>query len=231
MATVEVYANNAATTLNGGINNVVTSLIVTSASGFPSTGNFRILVDAEIMLVTAVSGTTFTVTRGVESTTATTHGNGAAVTHILTAGSLAQGFSDRNSVPCGSWTSSNTISDSTTTAITWTIADDPYALLTGGSGGTKFQPPHNGYYLFNGYIHWASNASGIRIIEWRLNGTVYGNGSGTGVSPLADARQEVTLLLKLLSTDYIELTCFQSSGGNLGFITATAAMVLVKATT
>jgi len=88
MAT-EQFANNASTTLNGGINNAVTSLVVTSASGFPSSGNFRIIIDSEIMIVTAVSGTTFTVTRNAESTSAASHSNGAAVTCILTAGSIA----------------------------------------------------------------------------------------------------------------------------------------------
>lgn len=88
MAT-EVFANNASTTLNGAINNSVTSLVVTSASQFPSSGNFRIIIDSEIMIVTAVSGTTFTVTRNAESTVAASHSNGATVTCILTAGAIA----------------------------------------------------------------------------------------------------------------------------------------------
>jgi hypothetical protein len=86
---VEQFANNASSTLNGAINSSVTSLVVTSATGFPTVGNFRLLIDSEIMLVTAVSGTTFTVTRGIEGTAAASHSNGATVTAILTAGSLA----------------------------------------------------------------------------------------------------------------------------------------------
>ena len=82
----EEVANLAQTTLNGGINNSVTSLVVTSATHFPGDGNFRILVDSEIMLVTAVSGTTFTVTRGAEGTTAASHANLATVTCVTTAG-------------------------------------------------------------------------------------------------------------------------------------------------
>jgi hypothetical protein len=85
---VEQFVNNAQTTLNGAINNSVTSLVVTSATGFPTVGNFRLLIDSEIMLVTAVSGTTFTITRGIEGTTAASHSSGAPVTHILTADAL-----------------------------------------------------------------------------------------------------------------------------------------------
>lgn len=85
----ELYANAASTTLNGGINNSVTTLTVTSASGFPTgTGQFRIIIDSEIMIVTGVSGTTFTITRGAENTTAASHSNGAGVVHNVTSDSL-----------------------------------------------------------------------------------------------------------------------------------------------
>ncbi len=91
---MEQLANNAASTLGSGINNSVTTLTVASATQFPSTGNFRILIDNEIMLVTGVSGTTFTVTRGVEGTTAASHSTSAAVTHILTKEAINQLFAD-----------------------------------------------------------------------------------------------------------------------------------------
>jgi hypothetical protein len=84
----EKYNNLAASTLNGAIDNAVTSLVVTSASTFPASGDFRIVIDTEIMLVTGVSGTTFTVTRGAESTTPASHSNTASVTHVVTAASI-----------------------------------------------------------------------------------------------------------------------------------------------
>lgn len=80
----EKYSNSAQTTLNGTITSGATTLVVTSATLFPTSPRFRILIDSEILLVTAVSGTTFTVTRGVESTTAAAHTTGATVTHVLT---------------------------------------------------------------------------------------------------------------------------------------------------
>jgi len=86
---MERFANNAASTLSAAVAAGATSLTVAGATAFPSAGNFRILIDSEIMLVTAVAGTTFTVTRGQEGTTGASHASGAAVTHIVTAGSLA----------------------------------------------------------------------------------------------------------------------------------------------
>jgi hypothetical protein len=84
----EQYANNAQSTLTAALTAGATSLSVASAGSFPSSGNFRLLIDQEILLVTAVSGNTFTVSRGQEGTTAAGHANGAYVTHVLTAAAL-----------------------------------------------------------------------------------------------------------------------------------------------
>src|SRR5438128_3558891 len=76
------------TTLNGAILAGDTSLIVASVASFPASGQFRILISDELLLVTAIAGTTFTVTRGIEGTTAAAHADGASIYHTLTAASL-----------------------------------------------------------------------------------------------------------------------------------------------
>lgn len=86
----EQFKNNPATTLNGAINNSVTSITVTTGSVFPSTGNFRLLVEDEIMLCTARSTNTLTVVRAYEGTTGASHADGKAITLILTEGSVDQ---------------------------------------------------------------------------------------------------------------------------------------------
>lgn len=84
----EQYENNYSTLLNGAINSSVTTLTV-DAVPTTMTGNFRIRIDDEIILVGAVSGLTFTgCTRGSEGTTAASHADNAPVTHVLTAASL-----------------------------------------------------------------------------------------------------------------------------------------------
>ncbi len=84
----EKFANDAQTTLDGAIDDTTTSIVVTSATAFPTTGNFRILVGTELMLVTGVSGVTFTATRGVEGTVAVSHTNNRPVTCIVTDGAV-----------------------------------------------------------------------------------------------------------------------------------------------
>jgi hypothetical protein len=94
----EYFKNDAATTIDdaGGIDGVVTSFDVASAAALPATPQFRILVDSEIMLVTGVSSNTLTVTRGIEGTSATTHDDGSAVTHMVSLGGLEQFHRDWN---------------------------------------------------------------------------------------------------------------------------------------
>lgn len=87
------------TTLNGGINNSVTSIAVTSGASFPdgSTGPFVITVDRttlaaseEKMLCTLRSGNTLTVQRGYDGTTAVSHLTLASIEHVGDAWSFDQ---------------------------------------------------------------------------------------------------------------------------------------------
>lgn len=83
----ENIANNAVTQLQSSVTPIATTIAVLSSTGFPSP-NFRILIDSELMLVTAVSENNWTVTRAVENTTATTHSINASVACVLTVAGL-----------------------------------------------------------------------------------------------------------------------------------------------
>ena len=93
----EVVGNNAQSTMNNGgtMSSGATTVTLTSVSSFPTTANFRILIDSELMLVTGISGSQFTVTRGIEGTSAASHADGSTVTHVLTKGGLTQLMADR----------------------------------------------------------------------------------------------------------------------------------------
>jgi len=68
------------TTLNGGIDNIVTTITVTSTSAFPSTG--RIDIGTELITYTSKNATQFLgCTRGANGSTAASHSNGATVTN------------------------------------------------------------------------------------------------------------------------------------------------------
>ena len=73
----------ATTTLNGGINAVTTTIVLTDAS--VSNIRYKLLqIGSEEISYTGISSNTLTgVTRGVRNTTAATHSNGATVTIVL----------------------------------------------------------------------------------------------------------------------------------------------------
>jgi hypothetical protein len=89
----EQFANHPGTTLAGsGITSATRPVTFTLASsvGLPTSPNFRLLIEEEILLVSAVNGSNSFTASTVEGTTAATHASGVLVTHILTAGALVQ---------------------------------------------------------------------------------------------------------------------------------------------
>ena len=101
--TIELYANNARTTLSGSANNTVTTLVLQSGAGalFPSPNNTigeyakATLQDSatglrnEIVYITARTGDVLTVTRGQDGSTAQTWSAGDTVFEGVTAATLA----------------------------------------------------------------------------------------------------------------------------------------------
>ena len=98
-----LFSNNAASTLSSGIGSGATSLVVASAANFPVISGsdyfYLTLSDAgetvwEVVKVTATSGTTFTITRAQDGTTALAWGTGANVQGRLNAQSLRDVMGD-----------------------------------------------------------------------------------------------------------------------------------------
>lgn len=85
------------TTLASSCSNSDTTLSVTAVSGWPSSFPYTICIDQdtineELVSVTARSGTTLTVTRGIDGTAAVAHSAGATVNHAVS----AQDFNEPN---------------------------------------------------------------------------------------------------------------------------------------
>lgn len=72
-----------------------------------------------------------------------------------------------------------------------------------------------GKYRITGHLFWAANATGLRDLSIRLNGTTYiAEVNQTPVSGTETA-QNVTTTYNLAVNDYVELIGYQSSGGVL----------------
>jgi hypothetical protein len=138
------------------ITSSATSLSVTDASRFPTAGNFRLLVESELMLVTGVSSNTFTVTRGIEGTVAAAHAAGREVSHIITAGAL-------NRFKFDGWFSPIQL-----------LTAPGSSLPTGSSGSfsvsTEFQPLD--YVKCSGVrFYWGSANKTVKVSLWDEGGS------------------------------------------------------------
>jgi hypothetical protein len=75
-------SGEAVTSLSGGINAITTTVVLSDASLFPSSGTNFVQIESEEISYTGITGNTLTgVTRGVRNTTAATHSNGETVTN------------------------------------------------------------------------------------------------------------------------------------------------------
>lgn len=80
------YSNLAPeTNLDGAVSSSATTISVVSAAGYPSAPFTLSLDGVEIVLVTAVSSNTLTVTRGFDGSIAAAHADNVPVKHVLTA--------------------------------------------------------------------------------------------------------------------------------------------------
>lgn len=135
-AKFEQFDNNIADDLNGAINDAVTSITVTDGTKFPADGNYHILIESELILVTARATHVLTVVRAREGTLAASHIDTSIVTLILTTESVrafaadhANFYLDENIPgPLGSFTDTNGAA-LTSSSFTWvnqgtsTVAD------------------------------------------------------------------------------------------------------------
>ena len=141
----EQLINNASTTLSSSATSSTTTLSVTTGSVFPSTGNFRLVVDTEIMLCTARSSNTLTVVRGYESTTGASHASGSTISCVLTVGSVQSYLTDAvHNYSLSSRPSVGRLLDSsgaTLTSSSFTTTNTAGATITDQSGTLLFTLP------------------------------------------------------------------------------------------
>lgn len=130
------YSSTAArTTITGSVTNTGTSITVAATTGFPSSYPWSAILDQdtaseEVVEVTAAAGTTLTIVRGVDGTTAVEHNSGATFNHGVSARdySEANAFINGTAVISSSMLASNLALTGTTTVVSPTA---------GGSTGVR----------------------------------------------------------------------------------------------
>ena len=169
------FANLASTTLASGVNATTTSISVTSASSFPTLGSgdyFYASIgfgsDSEIVKVTDVNGTTFTVVRGQDDTSASTHDSGDEIALRVT----AQALEDINESANQTITLSGDVTGSGTDTISVSVTNDSHTHafnnLTGKDSGT-------GLYSTTGNVEAGRGSGGVAL----THNDGYGNANVT----------------------------------------------------
>jgi hypothetical protein len=103
------FTNRAFTTLNGSITSSATSVTVTSAADFPTEGDFYIAIGNEMVKVTGVSGSVFTVVRGRDGNLPVAHPDAEYVFAVISRDQMNDWGSDIH--PLGNFGWGNKISD------------------------------------------------------------------------------------------------------------------------
>ena len=149
----EQYANslaNPTTKLAAGISSADLSLTVVSAAELPSTGNFRLRIDDEIIIVGARTGTTCSsLTRGAESTTAVEHAANASVRLVLTKAGFLAAVDELIHDTAETFTAAQTFSALLTATLGLTVSGDVLKIPNGSAsapGVTFGTDPDTGIY-------------------------------------------------------------------------------------
>jgi len=156
--TVRYYSSVAAeTTLVSGIAPANTTMQVASVSGLPVTYPYTMAVDyegavEELVEVTNAAGTTLTITRAIDGTSAATHNSGARVRHVSSARDFADSRNHENASTGVHGLAGGTAVVGTDT--TQTLSNKTLNMATGtlnridifntGSGGLGWQTTING---------------------------------------------------------------------------------------
>lgn len=90
MARREQFVNNFSAVLDGAINDSTETITLDTAAGLPSEGDFRLQIDAEVVLVRSRSGVVCTATRAADGTSASSHSDAAQVDAVATRDAITQ---------------------------------------------------------------------------------------------------------------------------------------------
>lgn len=233
---VDGFSNAYSSTLSGAMDNSQLTLSVTSATGAPSTVPFRLRIRAEgantneIVTVTSVSGTTYTITRASESyagvQTASAHASGATIEHVLTAGALATLATATAFIGARAYAASTqSIPNTTWTSLLFDTEEyDSDGFHSTSSNTSRFTVPagFGGKYFFTATTAWAANSTGSRYVAWAKNGTrnLHLQQIAQNVTGFDRAVNDTMLLIP---GDYIEVMVYQDSGGAINQVASVSA--------
>lgn len=87
------------------------------------------------------------------------------------------------------------------------------------TNNTRWTCPRTGWYWIGGGVGFSPNTTGLRGVRWAVNGTALNGGESlnpTSTSGSVGSRIAArSMLVNLTAGQYLEMECFQNSGGAL----------------
>jgi len=108
------------------------------------------------------------------------------------------------------------IPNAAATAMTFDTQDTNVGALWAAGNPTRLTAPRTGFYAIGVYASWAANATGVRTIQLRSNGSVDNATDGRlNFGGTYGINQTMATMMQLNANDYMEMMMFQDSGAAL----------------
>lgn len=92
---------------------------------------------------------------------------------------------------------------------------DPWAMHDTSTNASRLTVSKPGVYSIGASLEWEPNATGVRALYLYLNGSTYLGYSLHDAASAFQTAHTVTVEYALNAGDYVEMRCYQSSGGML----------------
>ena len=127
-------------------------------------------------------------------------------------------------------TTNLSISNTTDTIVTFSSSEFDNDTMWNVSNPTRLTITTAGIYIVSYTLSWASNSTGERIGWVQKNGTSVNRWANLRAAGFAaEAWQTGSALISCVAGDYLQLGCYQSSGGALNLEVNTAKYVRLSA--
>jgi hypothetical protein len=116
---------------------------------------------------------------------------------------------------------SQSLANNTFSAITFDSTDiDTYSGHSNVTNNTRYTFQYSGTYLLLGGVSWAASTTGFRQVLFRGNGTASYKKIQAAPSPSFETALQTAVTEPFNAGDYVELMCWQNSGGSLSTVVA-----------